>query len=187
MVGYSDVRCANVVAVVGLRQLMAKALRIDVRTRFTARGFERRIDGDANDVIARRHCRLSIATIQNKVLPGERESISVGPTRGDALVARNADRATATEFSWTRRNATDGHRIRICVEHAETAFGRAPNLARAWVDQLIKCVVPEMEMIVARSELKESVVGFEVIVWIADEDVLVSGVRGHHCESHQSP
>jgi hypothetical protein len=37
----------------------------------------------------------------------------------------------------------------------------------------------------ARRELKEPVVGLKVIVWIADEDVLVSGIRRHNRKPYE--
>jgi hypothetical protein len=45
--------------------------------------------------------------------------------------------------------------------------------------------MPEMEMLVAGSQLKKPVVSFKVDVWIADEDVPVSGVRGHNRKPHE--
>src|SRR6185369_10439723 len=89
------------------------------------------------------------------------------------------------EFSWTRRNAADWNRIRIRIEHAEPALRCTPNLARTRIYQLIGCVVPEMVVVMTRSKLKQSVVGSHVIIRIADEDVLISGIRRHHRKPHE--
>src|SRR5215213_6039490 len=164
---------------------MAETLRIDVRTSFAGLSHKRRIHSDANDVFTRRYDRLAIATIQNKVLSGESKAIRVGPTRSDTLVSGNIDCAAVVEFSCTWRRTTDRNGIRICIEHAEPALCRTPNLAGARIDELIKCVVSKMVMAMAGSKLKESVISGNVVIRIAYEDVLISGVRRHNGKAHE--
>src|SRR4051794_10773575 len=115
---------------------MAKTLRVNIRTGLIALGNERRIHSDANDVVAGRHDGLSVATVQNEILSSQRETIGVGPTGGNTLVARNADGPTTPELPFARRHATNGNRIRIGIQHAEPTFRCTPNLSGARIDQL---------------------------------------------------
>src|SRR5829696_9938432 len=63
-------RGPNVVAVIGLRQLMTETQRVTIGTNFVFLSNEWRVYGDADDVVTRRHDRLPVTTIQNKVLTG---------------------------------------------------------------------------------------------------------------------
>src|SRR5688572_24890289 len=69
----------DVVVVISLRQLMTETVTVDVWARLITPGNEWWVDGDANDIVARWHGGLSVAPIQNEVLPGKQKSISVGP------------------------------------------------------------------------------------------------------------
>src|SRR5215217_1847274 len=180
-------RRANVVVVIRLRQLVTETSRVDIRTRLALLGRERRINCNANDVVSRRYRSLAVAAISNKVLSGKREAISVGPTGGDSLIAGKANRTAVSEFSFTRRNTTNRNRVRIRVEHAETPLRRAPNLARSRIYKLVKRIMAKVEMVMATGKLKESVVRSKVLVWIPDEDVLVSGIRRHDGKAHELP
>src|SRR6266700_6172086 len=102
-------------------------MRIDVRARFTLVRSERRIDGDAQQVVARRNGVLAVATVEHKILTTEEKAIGVGPTVADALIAGDADGAAAEVVVRSGGLAHPG-RIRIRVQHAETALRRSPRL-----------------------------------------------------------
>src|SRR5215213_6090350 len=187
MVGNRDRRRPHVIAVIRFWQLMTEALGVNIGARFVLLGYEWRVHGNAYDVVSGRNDRLTVATIEHKVLPGECEAIGVGPARCHTLVSGNADATAVPKFSFTRRHSTDGNRIRIRVEHAEPALCRSPDLARARIDELIERVVAEVEVAMARSKLKQTVASSNVHVWIANKDVLISGIRCHDSKTHERP
>ena len=181
-------RCdADVVVVIGLRQLMTKTFTVNVWTRLTTVSNEWWIDGDPDDVVPRWHGGLSVAAIQNEVLPGKRKSISVSPAGRDPLITGNTYCAAVSEFSFTRWNTTYRNRIWIRVEHTEAALRRTPNLACPRIDKFVKCIVAEVEMVMTRRKFKEPIVRGKVLVWIANEEVFVSGVWRHYSKTHQPP
>src|SRR5690349_9880996 len=82
---------ADVVRVVRLSQLVTEAERVGVGACLAGSRAERRVDGDANHVLAWRHGVLTVAAVEHEVLAAKMEVIRIGPAGADALIARNAD------------------------------------------------------------------------------------------------
>src|SRR5262245_42861188 len=134
----------DVVFVVGFRQLMtdAGAVRVGVATRLVSCRDKPWIDRDTDDVVAGRYRRLSIAAVEQEVLPAELPDVDIRPAFADPLIARHADRATAPEVRFVVGIAGVGL-VLLNIYHAEAALGRAPNEAGPRVNQLVKRVMPE--------------------------------------------
>src|SRR5215510_4218281 len=110
---------------------MAKSLVVQIRTGLTRLSHKPWVHRDANDVVSGRNRRLSISSVQNKILTPELPDVSVRPPDADSLVTRYGG------FSGRRRRATGqivavvirGARIGLIflyVDHAEASFGGAP-------------------------------------------------------------
>src|SRR5579872_1362698 len=99
MGGDRDRNLRDVVFVIRLRQLVAHARMERVRkaARLAPHGNEARVDGDADDVISRRHRRLAIPAIEHKVLPLQLPHVEIRKSRADALIAGDAGRSTGRE------------------------------------------------------------------------------------------
>src|SRR5262249_50177497 len=121
-----DGHLGHVVRVIGLPQRVAEAARSDVGTRLSGRGRERRVHGDANEVVAGRHRRLPVAAIEQEVLAAKLPNVHVGPALADALIPRNADGAAAREVPLVVGIACE-ELVFLDVDHAEAAFGRSPH------------------------------------------------------------
>src|SRR5438270_1056347 len=125
---------------------------------FARGGSERRIYGDANQVISRRHNRLSVTAIQHKILAAEKETIRIRPAMADSLVAGNADGAAASELRTARRFCAVGGGNRVRIQHAKPFLGRLPDEACRGIDQLIKRVVAEMIVVMASGKVKQPII-----------------------------
>src|SRR5437868_4722155 len=158
----------------------ARMVRISVTAGFTILGNKAGIDRDPDDVIARRNYRLAVATIENEILPAQKEPVSVCPAGANALVAWNTDAAARPELSILRRNAIEPVRVRISIEHAEAFLRGLPHDARLWINELIKRVMAEMIVMVACSEFIQTVIGGNVNVWIAKIDIGGAHIRRHY-------
>src|SRR5262245_12531608 len=139
--------------------------RICIPARFTGLGNEAGIDGDPNDVVARRHRILSIAAVQNEVLTAEEPNVLIRPAGDDSLVSRHTDATTSTKLRLTR-----GYDAQIAcgldVDHAESALGHAPNLPGGCADQLIDRVVTKMKVMMTGSEFIQAVLSRNVSVGV---------------------
>src|SRR5215213_3966481 len=165
---------------------MAETVTVFVWAGFSLLGDERRVDRHPYNVSARRNHGLTVAAVEHEILPAEKEAIGVCPSGTDTLIAGNADR-TATPILWAlRRYAPNRHRIGIGIEHTETALRRPPYFACPGINQLIKRIVTEVIMVMAFSEFKQSIVGSHMFVGIADVNVHVAGIGGHHSKAHES-
>jgi len=164
---------------------MTETFAIDVRARLVILRDKWGIYGDTNDVVTWRHRILTIAAVQHEELSGKRKAIRVSPACRDSLIARNADRAAVPKFSWARCNTTDRYRVRICIQHAETTLGSAPNATVTWIDKFVKSVVPKVEVMVTTSKLKQTIIGSKVHVWVTHEDVSIARIGRHYCETHE--
>ena len=154
MAGDNDCRLPDVVVVIALRQLMAETIRVLVGTRLTVCRDERWVDRDADYVRPGRHWILPVAAVQYEILTCEREAIGVSPACTDSLIAGNVDGAAVPKLPGAWWHTTDGDRIRVRIQHAKTALGCTPDLARCRIDELIKSVVAEVEVVVARRKLE---------------------------------
>src|SRR5512140_2411001 len=94
------------------------------------RGRVRRAYRDADDVVSRRHNRLAVAAVKNKILSAEEEAVGVRPSVADALIAGDPDGAAVPELRTTRRLGSVGRGHRVGIQHAEALFGRLPDKAR---------------------------------------------------------
>src|SRR5712664_727158 len=130
MVGNRHGEFTDVVFVVRFEQLVIHARMARIRARkgdrFAGQWNESWVHRDADDVVARRDVRLAVAAVEHEVLAAEEEPIRVGPSGADALIAWHADGAAAAELRIARR-LPEIRRVRIGVEHAESAFGGAPD------------------------------------------------------------
>src|SRR5215813_6924962 len=111
-----------------------------------------RIDCDANDVVTGRHYVLTIPSIENEILTAELPDIGVRPALAYTLIPGNVGSSANQKLSvvviWARICA-----ILLDINHAEPAFSGAPDVSRRWVDQFVKGVVTEVEMVVAGRKL----------------------------------
>lgn len=140
------------------------------------------IDCNANDVVPGRHYRLSVTTVENEILTAELPNIGVRPALAYALISRNAWSSAAQKLAvvviWAGVSA-----ILLKVNHAEPAFSRTPDLSRHRIDQFIKRVVTEVEMIVTGREFVQSVI--DVVVRVTEREVGVAYVWRRHGEAQQ--
>src|SRR5262249_20566210 len=160
MIRDRDRHLGDVVLVVGLRQLVADARVVGVgeAAGLSALRDVARIDRDPDDVVAGRNDRLPIATVQDEVLATELPHVDVRPADAYPLVAGDPDGAAGAVVI----GIVVGARVIVellDVDHAEAALGRAPDLARDRVDELVKGVVTEVVVVVAGRKLIEPVVG----------------------------
>ncbi len=166
---------------------MALAVRVLVRDRRAVPSgvrLIRRVHRDPQHVRARRDRGLAIATVQDEVLPSEKEDVFVRPADADALVAGNADAATGLVDPRARRDVVaDRWRCRVRVDHAEAALRGAPRDPRGRIDELVERVVLEVEVVVTARELVQPVVRGDVDVRIAEVDRPVADVRRLHRET----
>src|SRR5215510_2931805 len=160
----------------------ARVVWVRVSTRLIPLGDEPRIDRNPDDVIPGWDRRLSIAAVEQEVLPAEPPVVDIRPAFADHLIAGHADRAAAPEVRLVVSVAGEGL-VLLHINHAEPALGRAPNEPRPGVYQLVERVVPEVIMVVAARKLEEAV--GHVLVWIANDQVGVADVRRPHGEAHQ--
>src|SRR6185503_16433068 len=83
-----DQRLAHVVGVVRLLEGVAEAGGgVEEPAGVLAVRLVGRIGGDADDVVAGRDDRLTVAAVEDEVLAAEEEAVGVGPAVADALVA----------------------------------------------------------------------------------------------------
>src|SRR5262245_48071800 len=137
--------------------------RIRVAARLTPRWHESGIHGDSKDIVARRHHRLPVAPVENEVLTAELPDVRIGPTAGDALVARDSGRTAGQKDTIIARWA----RIRLVflvVDHAKPSLGSAPHLAGSRVDELVERIVSEVKMLVTGRIFVQPVIGGDVRV-----------------------
>src|SRR5678815_671389 len=185
MVGDGN-RCrADVVTVIGFRQLVTETFRVAIRACLSLFRGEWRIHGNANDVISRWYNRLTIATVEHEILSRECETIGVGPARSHTLVSGNPNRAAIAKLTFAWWNTANRNRVRIRIEHAEPLLCGAPNLTGARIDEFVQGVVPEVVMVMANRQLKQTIIQCGVLVGIAHEDVLISSIRRHDSEAHE--
>src|SRR4030095_9065737 len=99
MIRNGDRHLGDVVFVIGFRQLMADSGAAGVRgaARLAPRRDKPRIDRNPDDVFARWDRRLSVAAVEQEVLPAKLPVVDIRPTFADPLIARHADRAAAPE------------------------------------------------------------------------------------------
>src|SRR5215471_5168373 len=148
----------------------AKVKRICIPARFIGLGNEAGIDGDPNDVLARRHRILAVAAVQNEVLTAEEPNVLIRPAGADSLVSRHTDATTNPKPRLTR-----GYDAQIAcgldVDHAESALGHAPNLPSACADQLVDRVVAEMKVMMTGCEFVQAVLSRNVSVGVAEHEI----------------
>src|SRR5262249_34029811 len=97
---------------------------------------EARVPRDADQVVARRDFRLSVAAVEHEVLAAEEEPIGVRVSGANTLVARRGQRPAAPELRVARRLA-EVRRVGIGVEHAEASLRGAPDEPGGGIDQLV--------------------------------------------------
>src|SRR5215471_4013219 len=134
----------------------ARVKRIGTPARFTGLGNEARIDGDPNDVLARRHGILAITAVQDEILTAEEPNVLIRPAGADSLVSRYAHATTGPKPRLTR-----GYDAQIAggldIDHAEPALGHAPNLPSGCADELIDRVVAKMKVTMTGCEFVQAV------------------------------
>src|SRR5439155_10828695 len=121
----------------------------------------------------------SVAAIKHEVLPAEEFEVRIGIADADPLVAWDSHPpATAVDPRPHARIALPWRHI----DHAKAPLGGAPNVTIVRRDELVGSVVPEVVMVMARCEFEQPVVGGDVHVGIADEDIGIADVRRRHSE-----
>src|SRR5262245_23067631 len=184
MIRNGDRHLGDVVFVIGFRQLMADSGAAGVReaARLVPRRDKPRIDRDPNYVVTGRHRRLSVAAVEQEVLPAEPPVVDIRPAFADPLIARYPDRAAAPEV-WLVVGISGESLVLLHINHAEAALGRAPNEPCPGVNQFVESVMPEVIMVVATRKFEEAVA--HVLVGIADNQVGVADVWRSHSKAHQ--
>src|SRR5262249_39184912 len=156
--------------------------RICIAARLTSLRHEAGIDGDPQNVVSGWDFRLSIASIQNKILPAQKKHVRVGPSGANSLIPRNTDRPTTAKLGALGRLSKVA-RIGIHVNHAKAALRGAPDETRRRIDELVKRVMPEVVMVMTRGELIQSVIGGYVRVGTTESQVAIADVWCCHGEA----
>src|SRR5438874_7716597 len=189
MVGNGDGYLRDIILIVRFGKLVtnARMIRISVTARLPVLGHISGIDRHSNHIVSGWHYGLTIATVENKVLTAEKESISVRPARTDPLIAGNANCSTGTKFVIFRRHSIQPIGIGIGIQHAKTALRSLPHGPCLWIDELIQSVVAEMIVVMARRKFVETVIIGDVNIRIAERDIGIADIRSHDGESDNTP
>src|SRR5262245_6360463 len=165
---------------------MANALveRIGKPARLASLRHESWIDGDADDVATGRYGVLPVPAVKNKELTPELPNIGVRPTLTYALIASDVRGSATQKLSvvviWAGVSA-----VLLNIDHAESALSCTPYVAGRRIDQFIKRVVTEVEMVVTGRKFVQSVIRGDVVVWIAKRKIAVPYVWSRYCEAQQ--